>query len=173
MAATLTPKAKNKTLPLVGPPQALFHPIKWDDVEVGHVMAVLHFVTVTQVQKNGRDPILIVEDVSKNNSIGEFRIEGKKLIEKCLSADLYAEEVFVSQTEVIKKLMASQNRPLTVKWTKKNGEDRTLRGRYVGEEALRGYSWCIDLDEGGDAMKQVDHRTLQFLIVDGVKFTVK
>jgi hypothetical protein len=65
-------------------------------------------------------------------------------------------------------------KPFTVRFKKKGGEWRTLRGRFVAHEMLLGRSRVEDLDEPETKkrLKQVDHRTIEWLILDNVKYTV-
>ena len=58
---------------------------------------------------------------------------------------------------------------------KQDGTERTLRGKLVKPEPLLGRSMVEDLDSDDkkNRLRQVDHRTINWLVVDGVKYTVK
>lgn len=106
---------------------------------------------------------------------GTFDVNGRSLVENALSADQFLEEKVVNQTECIKKLMSCYNRPFTVCWDTKDTKNRKLRGRLVGLDEERAYSKVEDLDlkePRPKRFRKVDHRTLHWLIVDGVKYTV-
>jgi hypothetical protein len=80
----------------------------------------------------------------------------------------------VTMTRAAEILITSFNRPLTVRFVKKQGGERVLRGRLLRPEPLLGRSYVEDLDAKGDSrIRLVDHRTIKCLIVDGVKYTVK
>lgn len=139
-------------------------------VNVGDLMAFVNFVKVTSKID---DEILIVKDLDHTKK--EIRVSGTDLIENSYSADQYAEEKKVSKTEAAEVLISSHNRPFSVCFVKeKDSEERVLRGRLVKHEALLGRSMVEDLDiADGHRTRLVDHRTIQWLIVDNVKYTVK
>jgi hypothetical protein len=132
-------------------------------------MVFSYYAKVKNTQNQGS--LLSVYDVDNNM---DFDVRGDSLVQKALSADRYKKEVKLSKTKVAEILISSHNRPLTVKFQKANGTDRVLRGRLVKPEPLLGRSMVEDLDiTKGNPLRQVDHRTLIFLIVDGVKYIVK
>lgn len=104
---------------------------------------------------------------------------GDDILRRMKSGVQHEESVVkVTNTNLIKVLMNAGHRPFTVTWTKKDGSERTLRGRYVSAaEHSRGYSWVEDLDlppdERGGRLRQVDHRTLISVVLDGVKYVQK
>jgi hypothetical protein len=70
--------------------------------------------------------------------------------------------------------MTAHNRPFTVCFDKDNGEERVLRGRLLEPDGRRGRSKVLDLDQPiGRQMRLVDHRTLKWLTINGIKFTAK
>jgi hypothetical protein len=50
-----------------------------------------------------------------------------------------------------------------------------LRGRLVEPNGLLGRSLCEDLElpEGQNRLREVDHRTIKYLVVDGVRYSVR
>lgn len=137
-------------------------------VEKGHLMAFTYYVKVESVQSDQ----LIVADLDNNNSV--IQITGRELIERSFSADQYSEEEKISKTRAAELLVSSHNRPLSVSFMKTDGTERVIRGRLVRPEPLLGRSMVEDLDKTGkDRLRQVDHRTINWLIVDGVKYYVK
>jgi hypothetical protein len=142
-------------------------------VKAGDLMAVIYYVKVESVDlKNDR---LVVQDLECG--LGKITVTGNDLIKNSLSADYSAKEEKVSRTRAVELLLGSINRPLTVCFTKKDGTERTLRGRWLGHEKTMGRSFCEDLDivktDKEDGVREVDHRTVKWLVVDGVKYTVK
>jgi hypothetical protein len=131
-------------------------------------MAFTYYVKVESVQSDQ----LIVADLDNNNSV--IQITGRDLIERSFSADQYSEEEKISKTRAAELLVSSHNRPLSVSFMKTDGTERVIRGRLVRPEPLLGRSMVEDLDKTGkDRLRQVDHRTINWLIVDGVKYYVK
>lgn len=137
--------------------------VKQDDL-----MAFVYYVKVKSANPNE----LIVADLDNENS--ELSIRGKELIERSFSADQYETEEKVTKTACAEKLVHSLNKPLTVCFDKADGVERILRGRMIKPEPLLGRSMCEDLDvQDKHRQRLVDHRTIKWLIVDGIKFIVK
>jgi hypothetical protein len=124
-----------------------------------------------------------VHDVDFGASRGDINVNGRSLIENAFSADQYEEERRVTMTRAAEVLVASHNRPLTVcfvkQGSKKTGEGARRRARAARppgrSERLLGRSLCEDLDlpEGQSRLREVDHRTIKYLIVDGIRYVVK
>jgi phage antirepressor YoqD-like protein len=104
-----------------------------------------------------------------------FRVKGVPLIETSHSADQYHTTKRTTKTRVAETLVSAHNRPLSVCFVKTDGTERVLRGRLVKPEPLLGRSMVEDLDlpNTDHRLRQVDHRTIKWLIVDGVKYTVR
>lgn len=148
-----------------------------DAVKVDHLMAIIHYVKVKEISGRFATEMKVVPVDDQSNTI---TVSGRSLITDAFSADYFAEEIKTTMTDVAEKLTTSYNRPLTVCFTKQPGKDETsggeriLRGRFLSHEALLGRSYVEDMDKPvGDRIRLVDHRTLKWLIVDGVKYTVK
>lgn len=139
-------------------------------VSKGDLMAFTYYVKVNSV--NGDK--LMVDDLL--HGVKGIQVTGKDLITNSMSADQFAEEEKVSMTKAAELLITSHNRPLTVCFEKKDGSERVLRGRFIRHEALLGRSMVEDLDiaktDKEDGLRQVDHRTIRYLVVDGVKYVV-
>jgi len=103
-----------------------------------------------------------------------FWLEGEELIGTCMSADTYLNEVNASLTEVVEKLMKAETKPFSVGFVKKNGVERVLRGRMITPDGALGRSTVIDFDVvGGSPLRQVDHRTIKWLVMGNTKYIVK
>ena len=138
-------------------------------VKTGDLMAFVYYGKVKTIAATGSN--VIVFDVDNKR---EMAVQGTELIESSLSADQFQEEEKVSKTRAAEILVNSPNRPLTVCFDKQDGTERTMRGRLVQPEPLLGRSMVEDLDiDGNNRLRQVDHRTIKWLIVDGMKYTVK
>jgi len=138
-------------------------------VNTGDLMAFIYYATVNNSRQNGS--ALSVTDVDRQSA---FDVNGKELVESAYSADQFHTVKRTTKTKVAEILISSPNRPLTVCFLKATGEERVLRGRLVKPEPLLGRSMVEDLDLiSGNRLRQVDHRTICYLIVDGIKYTVR
>ena len=138
-------------------------------VKAGDLMAFTYYANVKSASTNK----LLVEDLDNGN---KFYVEGEELLSRSLSADQFKETKKVTKTEAAEILVSSHNIPFTVQFVKEgDGESRLLRGRLVSAEPLLGRSYVEDLDKPRDThrLRQVDHRTIEFLIVNCVKYVVK
>lgn len=139
-------------------------------VKSGDIMACIAYVKVKAVQQKG--DVLVVNDLT--NGVSEFNINGRDLVEACLSADQFSETQKVTMTAAAEILVTSHNTPFTVCFEKQDGTERVLRGRLISHEALLGRSKVEDLDTtDAHRMRLVDHRTIKWLVVNGVKYVVK
>lgn len=142
-----------------------------DKVKIGDIMALTHYVVVKNITPNKE---LLVNDLYNIGS--DILIRGKEIIEQAASADQFAEIIKVNKTQAAELLVHSNNRPLTVVFTKSDNTERKLRGRLIKAESLLGRSLMEDLDlpkNKDNRTRLVDHRTIKELIVDGVKYIVK
>lgn len=148
--------------------EKLAHPVKLANVNSDDLMAFVYFAKVRG--KNGTNL-----DVSNVDEDMKFSVMGQDLIERGYSADQFSETHKITKTRAAEILISSYNRPFTVCFDKQEGEERVLRGRLVHPEPLLGRSKVEDLDLPKDKhrMRLVDHRTIKYLIVEGVKYVVK
>ena len=160
--------AKNDT----AKPERTTHKTNPSRVKPGQIMALIDWVEVTYI--NDTATVMHVKNLGTSGA-KTFKVEGRDLIESGLSADLYEEEQMVTKTRAAELLVTSPNRALTVCFEKQDGTDRILRGRLVAPEPLLGRSHVEDLDipPTEHRLRLVDHRTIKYLIVEGVKYNVK
>lgn len=144
------------------------HPTDPTKVKAGQYMAFINWVKV----KDAINPDhVVVTDVDGG---GDIQIRGRSLVAGAFSADLFEETKKVTKTAAAEVLVSSFNRPLTVTFLKADGTERTMRCRLVKPEPLLGRSMVEDLEQAdGNRVRLVDHRTIEWLIVDGVKYVVK
>lgn len=77
-----------------------------------------------------------------------------------------------SRRKVIEVLVAADE-PFAVKFLKQNNVPRVLLGTVIGP-SHGGYIHVKDLErEAGDRYRQVDTRTIEYVILEGVKHIVK
>jgi hypothetical protein len=139
------------------------------NIKLNDIMAVIHYVKITSVNPGKFE--CYADDLDLTNRMS---IQGKEILEAAFSADQFSEELKVPKTKVAEILVNSPNRPFTVNFNKTDGSERTLRGRLVCPEPLLGRSMVEDLDDtSGHNLRQVDHRTINWLIVEGTKYIVK
>ena len=109
--------------------------------------------------------------MAKDMENGEMvEIKGVQLVESLNSADYFSSSQKRTKTELAEILINAGVKPFTVVYKKQNGEQRVMRARFLSTEPLLGRSIVSDLDDGGQ-IKQVDHRTIESIILDKVKYT--
>lgn len=146
------------------------HKVDPTKVKVGDLMAFTYYVKIKKTEQHGEQ--LLVEDL--DNNLSEIQVRGKDLIVGSKSADQFAEEEKVSKTRAAEILINSANRPLSVSFLKADGTERILRGRLVAPEPLLGRSMVEDLETmDKNRLRQVDHRTINWITVDGTRYVVK
>ena len=96
---------------------------------------------------------------------------GQEVIEKCVdSASLVENTERVNRTRLAEILEQAKDAVFTVRFTKQNGEERTMIGHLIDIEPKMGRSYVFDLEKKGTRL--VDHRTLDWLIIKGTKYYV-
>lgn len=142
------------------------------DIKVGDIMCDLHYFKV----KTKNDQVITFEDVTTGQEWGMPTASIDENLDSVWSADAVEKDETLCRTSVINKLMEAGIRPFTVEYVKLNGDNRKIRGRFIKSEPLLGRSVVVDLDKvNGDddtAIRQIDHRTIKSLILDGVKYNV-
>jgi hypothetical protein len=144
---------------------------------VGDLVAIVRFTKVTKVQKPGIEggkPHTGIVNVIDVDNDDEFRIVGSGLIDKLRSAAIFTKTEKVPLTQAASLVSSSFNMPVTVCFLKKDDSERVLVGRLSSSEPLLGRSYYEDLNcVEANKLRLVDHRTLQWLIVNGTKYVVK
>lgn len=141
--------------------------MKTSEIKPGDIIQLTHNCEVGSVQGN----VLHVRDKERNIN---FKIEGAPLISSTKSGSFFNVTKKVTKTELAELLVKSHGVPLTVEYTKQDGEARTLRGYWVGIDDQMGRSYCVDLDVDEEhKTRLVDHRTIQSLILNGTKYLLK
>lgn len=115
---------------------------------------------------------IVVEDL---NTGEDFRVTGTALVEGSLSADQYDQTVKLTKTAASDKFASIPvTIPLTVRFVKADGQERTLRGHRLSTTSLgRSQVNDMDVDHTKHRLRQVDHRTIKWFVVEGVKYEVK
>ena len=137
--------------------------------KVGELLAVTFWTKVDRIDGTEK---LLVEDLERGN---KFHIQGKDLISSTLSADEFSKTEKITKTAAAQKLVTLFGVPFTVNFDEQSGSNRTLRGKLIEPEPLLGRSYVEDLDIplNEHRLRQVDHRSIRYLICQGVKYVVK
>jgi hypothetical protein len=134
---------------------------------VGDLVAVVRYARITSIS-NGS------VSVADTDNGDEFRIVGSGLIDKLRSAAIFTKTEKVPLTQAASLVSSSFNTPATVCFLKKDDSERILVGRLSSSEPLLGRSYYEDLECGDtNKLRLVDHRTIQWVIVGGIKYVVK
>lgn len=146
-----------------------------EELRVGDILSFTHWAKVEEVSRSQYDVLgtkITVTDLDSGNS---FLVDGDNLIALCNSADQYSSESIVGSVAIVEILSNSNGKPFTVTFTKKDGTERTLRGRLIGvDQKNLGYIDVEDLDQPeGKRFRMVDCRTISSLIVDNTRFRVR
>jgi hypothetical protein len=148
------------------------HAVDATRVARDEILALTYYVKVKQNVSYGQVARLHVDDL--HQGIRDITVEGRELIGSARSADQFAETQNVSMTKATELLVGANGHPFAVTFKKADGSERKLRGRLLQPEPLLGRSMVEDLDEpAGKRIRQVDHRTISSLILDGVRYVVK
>lgn len=147
-----------------------------DKIKAGDLLAFVSYVKVDSVVRNNANPLekpkMSLIDLDTNSKL---EVQGSDLIEHALSADQFTTTTVVGKSDVAYILTSSYGKPFTVSFQKLDGTMRVMRGRLIHPENLMGRSYVEDLDivNGQNRVRQVDHRTIEYLILDGTKYEVK
>jgi hypothetical protein len=135
-----------------------------------HIMSIVHYIKVTDIYPDTYE--FNGDDIDQPTN--QMKVKGKELLERAYSADQFDTEEKISKTHAAELLVTAVNRPFTVCFDKTDGSERTIRGRLVKPEPLLGRSMVEDLDApSNNRLRQVDHRTIHWLVVEGKKYIVK
>ena len=147
--------------------------IQPDKVKAGDILAFVNYVVVADVIRNPDEKQKVVLTDLDNDT--KLEIDNIELIENALSADQFTTTVIINKSEIAQTFSSAYGKPFTVNFLKQDNAPRTLRGRLIVPESLMGRSYVEDLDvvNGQNRVRLVDHRTIQYLIVGGTKYEIK
>jgi hypothetical protein len=149
--------------------------VRPEDVRPGDLLAFTYYTRVQGVAgQPGEGHALDLVDLDAADA--PLRIKGDALIARASSAEQSRETRSVTRTECARLLVGTEGRAVvfTVCFDRADGVERTLRGRYLEQDEQLGRSRVEDLDRpAGDRIRLVDHRTLKWLVVDGVRHVVR
>lgn len=141
--------------------------MKLQNIKRGDILCLISYVKVDSKSSFGEK--IEVSDLEVDQ---QYTVSGKELIERLYTADSFDSEEKVTKTKLAEIFVTKTgNLPFTVVFEKKDGSERTLRGKLVSSEGFLGYSMVVDLDK--KAVRQVNHNTLKSLIVGGKRYVLK
>ena len=163
-----------------------------DELKVGDHFSSISYLKVNKIEG---------DTITVQNSLGgQWVIHKDLLVRDAWSADIYAQEVKTSMTELASILTQCQDTVFTVSFKKKMtsddlmsslattdlsklekikdiqklvtlGEDCVITGHLAGVETTLGRSLIFDLN-ANNGYKQVDHRTINWIIYKNVKYSL-
>ena len=139
-------------------------------VKPGDIIAFHLYTKVEKVEPNASGDLQIVVKNLEQDQM--FTVTGEPLIQKGFSGNFVGEEIKLSRTKIIGILKDSPNKPIQIQFTKKDGTDRNMICRFLGTSDT-GYAQVEELVETGPQLRQVDLRTMEWMIVEGTKYVVK
>ena len=143
-------------------------------LERGDFVSRISFMQVTSMGLN--DMIGVTNEDGFSWGISPGIIE-----EECYSTNVDSEEK-LPKTAIAEILMSAKDAIIEVCFDKANGEERVLTGYVIGAEPVLGRTIAIDITipkkmrttkEWDERQRQVDHRTLKWLVYKNVKYIVE
>lgn len=141
--------------------------MKFNNIKTGERLSTTMYLEVLGKNSNG---------IQVRDSNGkEFEVRGTTLIENSLNSSVqFSQEKKVNRTEMAHILTGAGDSVFTAVFEKADGTTRELTGRLLDAENLMGRSNVEDLvTTDTNKRRQVDHRTLQSLILKDTKYILK
>jgi hypothetical protein len=140
--------------------------LDFNKIKQGEKMSFTNYVTVDKIDKKSE----MIEVTAVNGS--KFLVKGKELIEGFHSNSQFQKTEKLGMNALAEKLQTAGDKIFTVEYLKADKSKRVLTGHFLSSEANLGRSNVRDLEiSTGNSMRQVDHRTIQSIIIDGTKYT--
>ncbi len=135
--------------------------------KAGDVVAIVRYAKVNSAKAD----LVELQDVDDKS---KFTIRGKELLDTLRSASNFEKTEKITLTKAAEIVSSSFNTPMTVCFTKQDGSERVMVCRLLSTEPLLGRSHVDDLEiQESHRLRQVDHRTIKWAVVNGVKYVVK
>lgn len=134
----------------------------------GDLVAIVRYCNVVNANADSID----VEDVDDGV---KMRVSGTQVLENIKSASEFTKQEKKPLMELAAIVSSSLNTPITVCFDKQDGTERVLVGRITKSEPILGRSYAEDLTlpKTEHRLRQIDHRTIKYAIVNGVKYVTK
>jgi len=146
--------------------------VNTDKIQKGEYLSEVQYYEVLAI---GRNTQTGEKQVKVRNQRGlEFFIDAGIVAEGMFSGVQFTTTEKVSQTRAAEILTEAGDTIFTVNFIKQSGEERTLTGYRLNSENLLGRSNVIDLAvTTGHNQRQIDHRTINWIILKNTKYVVK
>ena len=136
-------------------------------LQAGERVSMTDYFTVKEVRPNA----VVVTDSEGS----DITFHGKDLVEnKFVSNSQYGKTIKCGKHELVEKLNNSRDRIFTVCFTKKDGSERILTGHLESIEPHLGRTNVIDLEvpanDRTQGRRQVDNRTIKWLVLDNTRY---
>lgn len=124
----------------------------------------------------------VVEITPEENSVivstetGKLiKYSGVDLIEAMKSSSQYEKEVSMTKNQLVNLMSEARDRIMTINFTKLDGSTRNMICRYLKAEPNLGRTLVKDLEVPSpeNAMRQVDNRTINHIILDNILYKSK
>jgi len=142
--------------------------VKIKELKAGERVSMTDYFTVKSVHEDA----IVVEDSTGQ----EITFEGKALVEnKLISNSQYNETIKCGKHELVDILNNAKDKIFTVAFTKANGDERILTGHLFSVEPNLGRTNVIDLEvaHGSHNHRQVDNRTISWLVLDNIRYNAQ
>ena len=138
----------------------------------GEKLSMTEYFTVEQIMP--QDGAIL----ARNSAGSLINISGKEMIESRFNSNSqYNEEIKAGKNEMAGKLQTAGDKVFTVCFEKQDGSERILTGHLVSAEPNLGRTKVIDLNVGADdkskGIRQVDNRTIKWLVIDNQKLSAQ
>jgi len=168
--------AKEKSITAAAPSQGA-ETLDLDTVKVGDMLQMSYWGIVRDKQTRQGETSLQMEPVTPGIS-GEFFVNGSELVKQAGSADYFDPESVVkcNQGELVNYFLIVASLPVTVCFTKQNGNQRVLRGRVISASGPLGQSLVEDLDlpiSMRSRIRTVIHRQINWFVANGLRYELK
>ena len=141
--------------------------MKFKDIKKGELISTTMYL---KVLSKGADYVEV-----EDNSGKVFKVVGPNLLEKGFkSAVQFSKTEKVSRTQLAEIFTNLGDQVFQVDFVKQDGNPRTLIGYKLSTENLMGRVNAVDLEvKTGHNQRQIDLRTINQLIANDVKYSVK
>jgi hypothetical protein len=137
---------------------------------------MLSFTNYYKVLEHNVDQLKVVDLRSKVTVI----ISGESLIELLKSNDYYEKTVVVTKAEMVDALLGAGQTVFTVGFKKADGSDRVMIACNPKAETNLGRTQVVDLEvidkdpaDKTKGIRLIDNRTIEFLVLDKVRYNLK
>jgi hypothetical protein len=137
---------------------------------------MLSFTNYYKVLEHNDDQLKVVDLRSKDTVF----ITGETLIELLQSNDYYEKTVVVTKAQMVETLLSAGQSVFTVGFKKADGSDRVIIGCSPKAETHLGRTQVVDLEvidkdpnDKTKGIRLIDNRTIEFLVLNKVRYNLK